>query len=80
MIRYEIVNINMKKRPEWYSDISPAGLVPALQHDDGRVVLESTIICEYLVFFKLKLFLLAKKNIQSNKIEDQKLQEKKEQS
>lgn len=38
----------MKRKPEWYAEISPAGVVPAIQHDDGRVIQESMIICEYL--------------------------------
>nr|AYN44516.1 glutathione S-transferase O2 [Brachionus plicatilis] len=47
-IPHEIVNINPKKRPEWYSDIHPAGLIPCLQFDDGRIVYESVITTEYL--------------------------------
>ena len=32
---------------EWYKAINPRGQVPALD-DDGRIVTESTVICEYL--------------------------------
>lgn len=32
---------------EWYKGINPRGQVPALD-DDGRIVTESTVICEYL--------------------------------
>ena len=31
----------------WYLAINPKGVVPALDHD-GRIVIESTLICEYL--------------------------------
>ena len=31
----------------WYLAINPKGVVPALEHD-GRIVTESTLICEYL--------------------------------
>lgn len=44
----EIVNINAKRRPEWYLEKNPLGLVPTLQHDDGKQVNESFIISEYL--------------------------------
>jgi len=32
---------------DWYKAINPRGQVPALE-DDGRIVTESTVICEYL--------------------------------
>lgn len=32
---------------DWYKTINPRGQVPALE-DDGRIVTESTVICEYL--------------------------------
>ena len=32
---------------EWYKAINPRGQVPALD-DDGKIVIESTVICEYL--------------------------------
>lgn len=32
---------------EWFKAINPRGQVPALEHD-GRIVTESTVICEYL--------------------------------
>ena len=31
----------------WYLKINPKGVVPALDHD-GRIVIESSLICEYL--------------------------------
>jgi len=43
------VNINLKRKPEWYQDVCPSGHVPCIQHDDGRAVYESFIICEYIV-------------------------------
>ena len=32
---------------EWFKKINPNGQVPVLDHD-GRIVTESTVICEYL--------------------------------
>ena len=32
---------------DWYKAINPRGQVPALDHD-GRIITESTVICEYL--------------------------------
>ena len=32
---------------EWYKAINPRGQVPALE-DEGRIITESTVICEYL--------------------------------
>jgi glutathione S-transferase len=32
---------------EWFKQINPRGQVPALDHD-GRIITESTVICEYL--------------------------------
>ena len=47
---YEQVQLNPAKfehHSEWYKAINPRGQVPALW-DDGRIVTESTVICEYL--------------------------------
>lgn len=32
---------------DWYKAINPRGQVPALDHD-GKIIVESTVICEYL--------------------------------
>jgi glutathione S-transferase len=49
-LAYEMETIDLFKneqfRPE-YLKINPKGVVPALDHD-GRIVIESTLICEYL--------------------------------
>ena len=36
-----------EQHEDWYKKINPNGQVPALDHD-GRIVTESTVICEYL--------------------------------
>lgn len=38
----------MKKKPEWYASINPSLQVPCLQFDNGQILTESLIICEYL--------------------------------
>lgn len=46
--RFEIVNITLKKKPEWYVNINPLQEVPTLEFEDGRKLFESLIIAEYL--------------------------------
>jgi glutathione S-transferase len=36
-----------EQHSDWFKKINPRGQVPALEHD-GRIVTESTVICEYL--------------------------------
>lgn len=42
------MNINLQSKPEWYLKLNPAGQVPCLHFDDGRVLPESLINSEYL--------------------------------
>ncbi len=44
---HHLVLSNFEQLEPWYLDINPAGLVPALVHDDV-IVTESTVINEYL--------------------------------
>lgn len=47
-IPYEVVNINLKRKPEWYiENINCLGLVPSIETDDV-IVFDSVIINEYL--------------------------------
>ncbi|KAL7298236.1 hypothetical protein TKK_0009224 [Trichogramma kaykai] len=45
---HEIVNINLKNKPEWYSKIHPEGKVPALVDLNDEVVVDSSVIINYL--------------------------------
>nr|AVR54955.1 glutathione s-transferase omega class 1 [Sitophilus oryzae] len=47
-IAYDVVNINLYSKPEWYYDKSPFGKVPALELENGDVLYESLIIVDYL--------------------------------
>lgn len=47
-IRHEIININLKNKPEWFFEKNPFGLVPVLENSQGHLVTESVITCEYL--------------------------------
>ena len=38
---------NWDQHSDWYKAINPNGQVPALDHD-GKIITESTVICEYL--------------------------------
>ena len=45
--RHEIVNINLRHKPDWFKARNPIGLVPTLELDD-IVVHESNVCDEYL--------------------------------
>jgi len=49
-IPYHTININLKFKPEWLTQKSPLGKVPALEIPNvkGDPLIESMIICEYL--------------------------------
>ncbi|XP_040479880.1 glutathione S-transferase omega-1 [Ursus maritimus] len=47
-IRHEIININLKNKPEWFFKKNPFGLVPVLENSQGQLIYESAITCEYL--------------------------------
>ena len=54
-VKHETVNINTKRKPEWYSEINPMGTVPCLQYKDDKVITDSLIISEYLVSFWIQI-------------------------
>ncbi|XP_069317171.1 glutathione S-transferase omega-1 isoform X2 [Eulemur rufifrons] len=47
-IPHEVININLKNKPEWLFKKNPAGLVPVLENSKGQLICESVITCEYL--------------------------------
>ncbi|KAM9323790.1 glutathione S-transferase omega-1-like [Gastrophryne carolinensis] len=47
-IKHEVVNINLKDKPDWYFKKNPSGAVPAIETPDGKIVYESAVVCEYL--------------------------------
>ncbi|KAM6182714.1 glutathione S-transferase omega-1 isoform 2-T2 [Erethizon dorsatum] len=47
-IRHEVININLKSKPEWFFKKNPLGLVPVLENSQGQLIRESVITCEYL--------------------------------
>jgi len=46
-IEFEVVEIDLKNKPDWFTSISPYGKVPLLQHGEATVW-ESAVINEYL--------------------------------
>ncbi|XP_055328119.1 glutathione S-transferase omega-1-like [Paramacrobiotus metropolitanus] len=47
-IPFNVVNIHVRNRPDWYWKKNPLGKVPTLEEPDGSIVYESLIIAEYL--------------------------------
>ncbi|KAF4105783.1 glutathione S-transferase omega-1-like isoform X1 [Onychostoma macrolepis] len=47
-IKHDIVNINLKNKPDWFLEKNPLGLVPTLETLSGQVIYESPITCDYL--------------------------------
>ncbi|XP_068183211.1 glutathione S-transferase omega-1-like [Antennarius striatus] len=47
-IKHEVININLKDKPDWFLERNPLGLVPTLETPAGEVIYESPITCEYL--------------------------------
>ncbi|ROL49556.1 Glutathione S-transferase omega-1 [Anabarilius grahami] len=47
-VKHEIININLKDKPDWFLEKNPFGTVPVLETSSGQVIYESPITCEYL--------------------------------
>lgn len=47
-IPFKRINIDLNNKPDWFLEISPRGKVPLLKLEDGAVLFESSVICEYL--------------------------------
>ncbi|XP_010712980.1 glutathione S-transferase omega-1-like [Meleagris gallopavo] len=47
-IKHEVININLKNKPDWIFEKNPSGLVPILETSKGQLIYESPITCEYL--------------------------------
>jgi len=46
-IPFEVVNVDLIQKPEWYLEKNPLGKVPTLNHD-GKIVYESLVCVDYL--------------------------------
>ncbi|XP_036684692.1 glutathione S-transferase omega-2 isoform X2 [Balaenoptera musculus] len=46
--RHEVININLRNKPEWYFTKHPFGHIPVLENSKGQLIYESVIACEYL--------------------------------
>ncbi|XP_040294198.1 glutathione S-transferase omega-1-like [Bufo bufo] len=47
-IKHEVVNINLKNKPDWFFEKSSLGLVPSIETSDGKIIYESPVVCDYL--------------------------------
>ena len=45
--RHEVINIDLKNKPDWFLEKNPLGKVPTLEQDQ-RIVFDSLICCDYL--------------------------------
>ena len=48
LFRHEIINIDLKNKPEWFLKRNPLGKVPTFQEPDGKLTYESLIVSEYI--------------------------------
>ncbi|KAM9197512.1 glutathione S-transferase omega-2-like isoform 3-T3 [Dugong dugon] len=57
-IKCQVVNINLRSKPEWFYTKHPFGQIPVLENSKCQLIYESVIICEYLddVYPEKKLF------------------------
>jgi glutathione S-transferase len=46
--RYDVVNIDLKSKPEWFLERNPLGKVPAIEEAGKKPLFESLIVAEYL--------------------------------
>lgn len=46
-LEFELLEIDLKNKPDWFLEASPYGKVPVLRHD-GETIYESAVINEYL--------------------------------
>jgi len=47
-VPYEVVNIDLKSKPDWYLKLNPLGKVPAIQEPGLKPLYESLVLAEYL--------------------------------
>ncbi|CAK6436119.1 unnamed protein product [Pipistrellus nathusii] len=47
-ISHEIININLRNKPDWYYTKHPFGQIPVLENSRCQLIYESVIACEYL--------------------------------
>ena len=45
---YELKEVNLQNKPDYFLKISPIGKVPVFVEEDGTVIWDSTLIAEYL--------------------------------
>jgi len=46
-IPFEVVNINLQEKPEWYFETNPLGKVPSIEYG-GKIIYESLVCVDYL--------------------------------
>lgn len=47
-LSHEIININLRNKPDWYYTKHPFGQIPVLENSRCQLIYESVIACEYL--------------------------------
>ncbi|KAJ2158873.1 hypothetical protein GGF46_003456 [Coemansia sp. RSA 552] len=47
-VDYQVVEIDLQNKPEWFSKVNPQQKVPTLRTPDGTLLVESLVIAEYV--------------------------------
>lgn len=47
-LSHEVININLRNKPDWYYTKHPFGQIPVLENSKCQLIYESVIACEYL--------------------------------
>ncbi|OQR78516.1 glutathione S-transferase omega-1-like [Tropilaelaps mercedesae] len=47
-VPHDIVNINLRRQPDWFMELNPAGTVPVLELSNGTIVIDSMPIVEHI--------------------------------
>ncbi|GAU92720.1 hypothetical protein RvY_04767 [Ramazzottius varieornatus] len=47
-VPYEVINIDLKSKPEWFLERNPLGKVPAIEEPGKKPLFESLVVAEYI--------------------------------
>ncbi|XP_003738156.1 glutathione S-transferase omega-1 [Galendromus occidentalis] len=68
-VPHDVVNINLRRQPDWFMELNPAGTVPVLEVPNGKVIVDASLIIEHIEG-------LGGESLYVNKVEEAALMEK----